>query len=111
MGFNIKVLKMVKDMSWITKNQWLKILKVAIWVGLSFGLAVLTAWITKDYKWVASAPAYNVIIVAISQLFQTETTASLSQVPPAVQPVVYQVVSQVEALEPPSNPPTPATQK
>ena len=98
-------------MSWITKNQWLKILKVAIWVGLSFGLAVLTSWITKDYKWLASAPAYNVIIVTISQLFQTETTNSLSQVPVVVQPVVDQVVSQVESLEPQSDLPTPATQK
>lgn len=93
----------------ITNSQWTKVGKVFLWLLLSSGLAALTAWLASNKNYLATMPAYNVIIVALSQLFQNEEAQAQSQIPVVVQPEVNQVVDAVEANEPTVPAPTPTT--
>ena len=94
----------------LSKNQWRKTVVVLLWVLLSIGLSFIVVWITKNYKWLATAPAFNVVVFALTQVFQQEETSSENQLSPAAQAQVAPVLSALDSLSPPSNPPTSATQ-
>ena len=90
----------------ISSNQWFKVLKVLFWVVLSSGLAALTAWLAKDKTWLVTMPAYNVVLVAITQLFQSEETQAETQVP-AQDKSLLDVVQEKIAQEDGDTPSTP----
>ena len=93
----------------ITKSQWFKVVKVFFWLALSTGLAALTAWLAKNKSYLATLPAYNIVIYTLTQLFINEEHQSEGRLPVAVQDRVGPILAQVDSQFPPSDPPTPAT--
>ena len=93
----------------ITKNQWFKVLKVAVFLAASFLIALVPAWLTKNLHWLAVFPGVNLILVALAQLFQTEATTYEGQLTPVDQALVGQVGRLIEPQLPQSDLPTTAT--
>lgn len=93
----------------LSKNQWVKVGFLVLWLAASFGLAALTAWIAKDRNWLATMPGYNFIIYGLSQVFQDEASTEESELPSSVAGLAEQVALQVPLPSPPSSLPTPAT--
>lgn len=94
----------------LSRNQWAKVGRVFLWVALSLGLSAVVAYATHRWDWLLASPGVNVIIVALTQVFQQEVTDSEDQLPVEVQGPVDQVVAQVDPQLSPSDPPIPATQ-
>lgn len=100
---------MTLTLTGITKAQWSKVAKVFFWLALSFVISLVPAYLTKHYQYLAGAPAINLVLYTLTQIFQQELTGAEGQLPATDQASVDQAVSQVLSRETPSDPPTPAT--
>jgi hypothetical protein len=88
----------------ISKSEWGKVGKVFLWLVLSGALAGVTALATSDKNYLATMPMFNIVIVALSQLFQSEETQAQVAIPTAIKPEVDQLVAEVEKKIPPTPP-------
>ena len=97
----------------ISKNQWQKVLKVALWVVLSNGAALGLAWLLKQPYLLAAGPAINIVGSMIVQVFQQEEGNAIADLPANIQPEVQQAAdaaaAKVGTIITPTQPQTPAT--
>lgn len=100
---------MVITLTPISRSQWGKVAKVALWLLVSFGITLVPAYLTKHYTWLGAAPGVNLILYTIGQVSQQDLTNAEGQLPASEQGQVDQVVAQVEKQESPSDLPSTAT--
>lgn len=70
----------------ITKKQWNQIGTVAIWVIVTNGIGILTAWISKQPDFLAIGPALNVLGVTIQKVGQIESDQAEENLRTTLQP-------------------------
>ena len=79
---------MVITLTPLSKSQWKKVGQVAFWVVLSLAPAGAIALLTKNDKWLATLPGWNVFGVMIKQVLTQEQAAAEAHLPAdAVAPV------------------------
>lgn len=94
------------SISKLSRNQWLKVAKVFLWLTLSFVITLVPAFLTKHAQWLAATPGVNFVLYTLSQLFQNDLANAQGQVPVTIQPQVNAVVADVQSNETPVPPTT-----
>jgi len=82
---------MIFTMTSPTSHQWLKVVKVGGWVGVSAVLAIITAYVAGSPKWLATMPGWNVLGVIVAQFLTQEEDQVLEKVPASILPKVESV--------------------
>lgn len=76
----------------ITKKQWKQIGIVAIWVIVTNGIGILTAWLANQPDFLALGPALNVLGVTIQKIGQIESDQAEENLRTTLQPQPGDVV-------------------
>lgn len=93
---------MTINITQLSKGQWGKVGKVALWLAVSAACAGALAFVTKNPKLLATLPGWNVLGVFVQGLLTTEESSALLNVP-------AQVKTEVNEVDPTLLPPTSST--
>lgn len=75
---------MVITLTPLSKAQWKKVRQVVFWVVLSLAPAGVLALLTKNDKFLATLPGWNVLGVLVKQVLTQEQAQAESHLPAAV---------------------------